>query len=57
MTDQEIFNALSEIESALFDMLTEGAAMDGKTASALYYMRADIQKALVTWHKITGCTN
>ena len=56
MSEQEVFNSLSELEQYFFyrQLLKDPAGDEWK---ALDKIHSEIKSALVQWHELTGCKN
>lgn len=56
MSNQEILNTLSELESVLYYRKDGSDNREGVSFSDLETMHNLINKALIDWNRITGCT-
>lgn len=54
MTDQEVFNMLSELEEFFYYKLQNP---DGMPWIILAQMHEEVKTAVCQWHNLTGCTN
>ena len=56
MNNQEIFNALSELEQALFYKMHYPDDLQAFQA-LLIQMHGEVKTLLIQWHNLTGCKN
>ena len=54
MSNQEIFDSLSELEETLYYRMHNPGNLDFQTLSAVH---ESINAALRLWHRLTGCKN